>query len=171
MATSREEKNAKQREYYRRNREAQLAAQKERDDRKDPEAKRAYRRAYWEANRERLLEQQRERGRRNYQANPERYAERGKKARLKKYGLTLEEYTRLLEQSQGLCAICEQPMERPVVDHDHSTGAFRGILCNSCNTALGGFRDNPQILRRAIAYLERSRTSSSSGATSTPNSD
>ena len=43
------------------------------------------------------------------------------------------------------------------IDHDHTTGKVRGMLCHDCNTSLGKFRDNPDILRKAADYLERPR--------------
>lgn len=80
-------------------------------------------------------------------------------ARLRfRYGLSLEEYD-LMEQAQGgTCLICCSPPasgERLVVDHDHATSAVRGLLCTSCNVALGFMRDDPEILARAIRYLRR----------------
>jgi hypothetical protein len=53
----------------------------------------------------------------------------------------------------GCCAICkaEGPL---VIDHDHSSGAVRGLLCQQCNSGLGFFRDNIDTLKQAIAYLE-----------------
>lgn len=69
-----------------------------------------------------------------------------------RYGITAEEKARLIAEQDGLCAICR---ERPAkhVDHDHASGAIRGILCFSCNRGLGKFRDDPHIIRRAIQYL------------------
>lgn len=54
------------------------------------------------------------------------------------------------------CAICERT-EQLVGDHDHATGKPRGILCRTCNLALGNMRDKPELLRAAAAYLERSK--------------
>lgn len=73
------------------------------------------------------------------------------------YGLTLDEYNSMIEQQGGCCAICRGSSNGKSwhVDHDHETGAIRGILCNGCNTALGGMRDSPAILRAAADYLER----------------
>ncbi|MFB9187251.1 endonuclease VII domain-containing protein [Dactylosporangium sucinum] len=72
----------------------------------------------------------------------------------------------MLASQGGRCLICREPMTLPAVDHDHATGAVRGILCRPCNSGLGFFKDNPEILSRAIEYLTRS----SSGATSTTSS-
>lgn len=59
---------------------------------------------------------------------------------------------------QGKCAICggdpKFPNRRLCVDHDHATGHFRGLLCGHCNTAIGLMKDSPEIMRKAIAYLE-----------------
>lgn len=78
----------------------------------------------------------------------------------RKYGIGLADYHRMFEEQRGLCAICHSPDSRNgnrsmVVDHDHSTGQVRGLLCGTCNTALGKFRDDPTILRSAIRYLDR----------------
>ena len=60
------------------------------------------------------------------------------------------------------CPICERRTSRPVLDHDHSTGLFRGWICNDCNNALGKFCDSVVVLRRAIAYLDEATTPISS---------
>lgn len=76
-----------------------------------------------------------------------------KRARLARYGLGDEAYKRLVMGQQGRCKICEEP--RPlVVDHCHANGQVRGLLCQTCNTALGKFQDNVRILLRAIRYLD-----------------
>lgn len=77
---------------------------------------------------------------------------------LRKYGITLDDYQEMLAQQEGKCAICGSTEAKNfgdtlVVDHDHATGKVRGLLCGTCNTALGKFRDDPQILRSAICYL------------------
>jgi hypothetical protein len=79
---------------------------------------------------------------------------RNREARfLKEYGLTPQALQELVDQQDGLCAICR---DRPAVhvDHDHLTGAVRGVLCFPCNVGLGNFRDRTDILRTAIDYLE-----------------
>jgi hypothetical protein len=74
------------------------------------------------------------------------------------FGLTPEEYDALFAAQDGVCAICQQ---RPAVhiDHDHDTGRIRGALCFGCNGGLGQFGDDPELLRRAIDYLEKHRAS------------
>ena len=54
----------------------------------------------------------------------------------------------------GLCPICERYTVRFVLDHNHYSGEFRGFICNDCNSALGKLFDDPDMLRRAVRYLE-----------------
>lgn len=70
----------------------------------------------------------------------------------KRYGLTLDEYEKL---SASGCAICgvSAGSRRLCVDHDHKTGKIRGILCGNCNSGLGRFKDDPELLRKAAQYL------------------
>ena len=78
------------------------------------------------------------------------------------YNMTLEHYERLLISQKGVCAICLQPetcvgkgnkVSRLCVDHDHVTEEIRGLLCRSCNLGIGKFKDKPEVLVLAIAYL------------------
>jgi hypothetical protein len=78
--------------------------------------------------------------------------------RLKKYGITQEQFSELLSSQKGACPICEDPLpQRFVVDHDHNTGVVRGLLCNPCNLALGLLRDEPRIMQRAASYITKAR--------------
>lgn len=75
----------------------------------------------------------------------------------KKYALTPEDYERMLEAQDGVCAICGTIGEnkRPLhVDHDHATGAIRGLLCRQCNNGLGNFKDQIAVMESAIGYLK-----------------
>ena len=77
----------------------------------------------------------------------------------KKFGITLEEYERMLAEQGGVCAVCHQPEnvareQALAVDHDHVSGKVRALLCNRCNRAIGFFRDDPVALRAAAEYLE-----------------
>lgn len=72
-----------------------------------------------------------------------------------RYGITFGIYQILYKAQSGLCAICHKPEKVLSIDHDHrNSGCIRGLLCNACNVALGGFRDNPKTLQNAIRYLE-----------------
>lgn len=95
-------------------------------------------------------------------ASPDRYARMRARLResnlVRKYGITTRQYDNLLVSQDGRCAICvtDVPGSRAemfVVDHDHQTGRVRGLLCDACNKALGGFRDDPGLLDLAAVYL------------------
>jgi hypothetical protein len=73
------------------------------------------------------------------------------------YRITEDEYLRLYEEQQGCCAICKRPQELLHVDHCHETSVIRGLLCETCNRALGSFKDNVLFLKAAIEYLEKPR--------------
>lgn len=75
---------------------------------------------------------------------------------LSKYGLTHKEYDGMFKSQGGKCKICGNKFDyRLHVDHCHTTGKVRGLLCRGCNTGLGQFQDDPRILREAINYLMR----------------
>jgi len=96
--------------------------------------------------------------------NRRRYYEEHKQAsldystkinRLKKTGVTDEQYQAKLEAQKGLCAICYNTCSKQLAaDHNHTTGLFRGLLCNRCNRALGYFQDDPNLLKNAVRYME-----------------
>ena len=80
---------------------------------------------------------------------------------IRDYGITLEEYAMLFLEQDGVCAICLQPERRErnlCVDHDHETGLVRGLLCNKCNKALGGFDDRVDLIEAALQYLINHQT-------------
>jgi hypothetical protein len=74
---------------------------------------------------------------------------------LKQYGLDIDKYQALCEQQNHQCAICSKVVDKLHVDHDHTTGKVRELLCMHCNTALGKFGDDIDVLQRAIDYLEK----------------
>lgn len=89
-------------------------------------------------------------------ANPERRKRIHLKSYLWRfYRMTVAEFDKLLSDQKGLCDICGQTMAPPHVDHDHSSGKTRGLICFMCNTMLGMARDDETILMRAVAYLEK----------------
>jgi hypothetical protein len=102
--------------------------------------------------------------RHNWETNPDAWSKRQltvRKSHLKRhYGMTLEQYQKLFEEQQGYCAICaahnsEVPHKQLMVDHCHKTGKVRQLLCDLCNTALGKFKDKPELLEKAAAYLRK----------------
>jgi hypothetical protein len=111
-------------------------------------------------------ESERERKRIYYHANKERW-NRNMQARRERFGRAFYEYKLTYDMlramrlhQDGKCAICQRdiPAEGRSrhIDHDPKTGAVRGLLCPACNTGLGKFRDDPDVLLAAAAYLERS---------------
>ena len=77
---------------------------------------------------------------------------------MRHYGLTLEEYERMVAANKGKCEVCCRPDakgRRLSVDHNHKTGKIRGVLCRNCNSALGMLADDPECFLRAAAYLKR----------------
>lgn len=101
--------------------------------------------------------------------NPEREKQLNAKYRDKKrdwrmrrdYGITRAEFEAAKEKQGGLCAICRRPQSKRGhdlhIDHDHSTGKFRALLCDPCNVGLGFFADDMERLAAAIEYLRTHR--------------
>lgn len=77
---------------------------------------------------------------------------------LGRYGITIKDYDLMLEVQKNSCAICckkqEDTSKKLFVDHDHTSGKIRGLLCHHCNILLGNAKDDPQILWAAIRYLD-----------------
>jgi hypothetical protein len=90
-----------------------------------------------------------------YRAKPEVKERKREYCYKSKYNITLEEYDKMCCQQNGRCLICEEKPNKLVVDHDHKTGKVRGLLCNSCNLAIGYLKENKQHFMKAIEYLER----------------
>lgn len=121
---------------------------------RDPEKFDNWKASWRERNREHLAAKQRAWNRAN--------ALKVKASNLRKYGLTLEQFAELHELQRGLCAICGLLMKLNTngkqacnVDHCHKTGRVRGLLCTRCNMAIGQFADSPDLMLKAIAYLNR----------------
>jgi hypothetical protein len=77
----------------------------------------------------------------------------------KKHGLTMEDFNQFLEDQDGVCAICHEfnggRADRLNIDHCHTTGKVRGLLCHKCNRGIGLFKDSVENLQSAISYLQR----------------
>ena len=95
------------------------------------------------------------------EANPGEWERHRRKSYLKRtYGITPEQADDLLAAQEGRCAICgasegDSRGFRMHIDHCHTTGVVRGVLCNLCNAGLGNFRDDAELMQKAIAYLAR----------------
>lgn len=83
--------------------------------------------------------------------------------RLRKFGITHEEFIQLLDKQNGRCPLCDVTLsydlstqKNTCVDHDHRTGKIRGVLCRLCNTMLGSAKDNITTLENSIKYLKES---------------
>lgn len=79
------------------------------------------------------------------------------KQKLRKYGMSLDDFIAMLDAQDHQCAICHEhhdEVERGLyIDHDHTTGKVRGLLCHRCNAGIGFFRDSVQYLEDAAEYL------------------
>lgn len=131
-------------------------SEKSRNRRKDPEQApimRANERAYRQANPEKVKARQKK----YVAANPQKIFAKN----LKRFGLTVVEYNIMLEAQNGRCAICcSFPVKgkRLAIDHDHDSGAVRGLLCDLCNIGIGAFSDSPQRMVIAAAYVKNGGT-------------
>jgi hypothetical protein len=86
--------------------------------------------------------------------NTSRDPEQVRRFNLARYGITPEQWQRMYDEQNGCCGLCGDKPEKLVTDHCHENGHVRRLLCRDCNTGLGMFRDDPERLKRAIAYLE-----------------
>jgi len=104
-------------------------------------------------------ESSRKSARKYYQSNSEKIKAYNL---MRRYGLTLEDREILLEKQGGGCAICGVKKAIQTsgkfgefsVDHNHTTGKIRGLLCPGCNVGLGYFKENPDSLLKAVEYLK-----------------
>ena len=117
-----------------------------------PEVRRVWSRAYYRKNCEKIKAA--------VKAHRNKHPDRTRDTYLRwQYGISLAEYNAMWKAQSGECAICKTPQGRGRngfhVDHDHVTGKVRGLLCRDCNYILGNAKDSPQLLQRAIEYLQK----------------
>ena len=140
-----------------------------------------YNKQYYEDNKENVLKQKREHYAKNkkkyskrakkYRANNSEKIKKVKKCytathkketknlNLKRcYGITIEQYDQMFNVQEGKCKVCgkdQSELKQPLsVDHNHTTGKVRGLLCPNCNTILGHAKDDTDILQKVINYLK-----------------
>ncbi len=111
----------------------------------------AWHKAYYAKHRKTLRAKQNAYRKDYYRDHPEKSVQYQFK---KKYGLTLTQHTAMVKRQGGKCAICHK-VKKLNVDHCHRTGRIRGLLCTSCNTALGAFGDSIRTVKVALGYLKR----------------
>jgi len=95
---------------------------------------------------------------------PEKWELQKRNQRFKRrYGISSLQYDTMLLNQEGTCAICKQPptglhasgrTKVLYVDHNHATGQVRALLCDTCNSGLGYFKDSSELLEKAREYLE-----------------
>jgi hypothetical protein len=140
-----EARNARARERYENDAEYRAKIQAKKTPEWYERAKRRRRERYREdpAYREQMLAPRRGRDQRNQSLKSN-------------YGITLVDYQEMLSAQGGACAICRCQSDRTLhVDHDHKTGAVRGLLCRNCNRGLGCLKDDATTLQNAAEYLKR----------------
>jgi hypothetical protein len=113
-------------------------------------------RRFYERHRDKILKK----GNRDYALNREAGIVRSRRSFLKRaYGITLEEYQAMLVAQDNKCALCGDEFDgdslKACLDHCHTTGKNRGLLCSRCNWGIGLFKDSTERLRKAISYLEK----------------
>lgn len=83
---------------------------------------------------------------------------------IRQYGIDLKRYKKEFKQQHGRCDICKEKesvkdksgkLKRLAVDHCHKTGKFRALLCSNCNTGIGRFNDNHELLQKAADYIKK----------------
>lgn len=108
---------------------------------------------WFEIRKNKMLSERKKEYRRKY--NKTEAGKLSKKRSRYKYKITLSEYNNLKIKQANLCAICSKKEigKSLAIDHCHVTGKIRGLLCTKCNRALGGFCDDPNLLKMALLYL------------------
>lgn len=84
-----------------------------------------------------------------------------------RYGITLVDYNEMLLKQNCRCKICDTESSGLVVDHCHSSGDVRGLLCKNCNVGLGYFKDNPERIEKAAQYLIETKNKETPSLSST----
>lgn len=95
--------------------------------------------------------------RQRYPRNKARSRRVNNRQRLRRYGMTPADKAAMLREQESVCAICGLDVDVLCVDHCHSTGIVRGLLCHKCNWGLGMFDDDLDLLAAATSYLVNSR--------------
>lgn len=100
-------------------------------------------------------EKEREASKRWQREHPQESSRIRLRAQVKLYGLTLEQYEQMEKQQNGCCAICQKvPDRRLDIDHNHTTGKVRSLLCSNCNTSVGLLQEDSNLAMKLVEYLQ-----------------
>jgi hypothetical protein len=131
---------------------------------------RAQARAYYHKNRVRLCKVARDYNnshkdaislyRKQLNANPKHKARRRSYYLRKHYGITLDQWNKMYSDQNGKCAVCFVEFDKLLkknihIDHDHTNGKLRQLLCTNCNCAIGNLKEDIDLCNRVIAYLTK----------------
>ncbi len=134
MSRNLDKKQSYQKDYYKKNKQKLLA----------------YRKDFYENNKQTVIQRSKEWAEKNPEQRKSNYLR-------STYGITVEDYNLLYAKQKGCCAGCnrhQSELNKSLgVDHCHTTGIVRGLLCNKCNLAVGYVNDSIQILENLIKYL------------------
>ena len=162
---NKEKINARHKEYYQANKEKINSRHREYNQANKEEIN-AYRNEYNKINKEKVISYNKE----YRKINKEKIDTREKEYWLKeKYGMTLKDKKVMLKKQNNKCKICSLKFNennfksKSCIDHCHTTNKIRGLLCPTCNSGLGFFKDNTNLLINAITYLAGERNESSRG--------
>lgn len=152
--TAKERKKLADKKYYEKNKEKLKEYQKQYHE-KNPE----YMKEYRAKNAEEIAIGQKVINDKWRANNKEKKKELDRDSHLKrKYNISIEDYDKMLDKQNHSCKICNTHVskldKRLYVDHCHITGNVRGLLCHNCNTGIGHLRDDIELLKSAIKYLE-----------------
>ena len=146
-------------EWYQKNKERLYKIKKE-----NREAIREYDRKRYKNLSLEMKDKEKEASRKSYLKNRDKILKKSRERHLlKNYNLTSKQYFELIKEQENLCAICGKPEHcltktgdvKPLsVDHNHTTGEVRMLLCNDCNALLGFCKEDAKILEAALRYLE-----------------
>jgi len=147
------EKLKEKNKQYRLDNKEKVAQTKKRWEEQNPQSVKDISKRYKERN----LERVRLRQKLAYHANKDRHKGNALK---RKYGMTLDDYEKMLQDQNGSCAICLVKVEDTkkkylCVDHNHLTGEVRSLLCDPCNSAIGFFKEDQEVILRAADYLKK----------------
>lgn len=143
---------------YREANKSRILAQKKEYYKSVREDKLEYNKKYFQNNKEKI----RDGSRRYYEANKQKIIKRSKARRYRvDFGISIEDFEKRLALQQNRCLGCGKEFTEKgdaCLDHNHTSGKIRGILCRNCNLAVGGAKDSIEIIKKVINYIIKYNT-------------